>query len=77
MNQKDKPKDIMISFRKRKGLTIDDVAIRIGCSYATMQKYESKPNTMTMDTFNKLTDIYGDDFATIFFKEKLYKMYNE
>lgn len=76
MTREEEVKNIMASFRTLKGLTIDDAAKEVGISYATYQKYESKPYTMTMEVFDKLVDLFGPDFARVFFEEKLYKMYS-
>lgn len=76
MTREEEVKNIMVSFRTLKGLTIDDAAKKIGVSYATYQKYESKPYTMPMEVFDKLVNLFGQDFAKVFFEEKLYKMYS-
>ena len=66
-------KNIMKSFRARAGYSQEQVAKKLGITRQTFVIYEKNPGIMTIETFGKLKDLYGDDFETVFFEKKLYK----
>ncbi|MFE4571345.1 helix-turn-helix domain-containing protein [Paenibacillus chitinolyticus] len=45
-------------YRKRKGLTLDEVAEKLNCSRGAVQGYEARGREPNFDTLNRLADLY-------------------
>ena len=73
MMSENEVKNLMKSFRVKAGYSQEKLAKVLGISRQTLIDYEKKPGKMTIETFGKLKEIYGNDFETIFFEKKLYK----
>lgn len=64
------------SLRKRKNLTLEELANKIGIHKNTLCKYETNSNNMSLETLEKILDYYGID-ELIFFKGiREYNHYN-
>ena len=53
--------------RKAKGLTLKEVAQRLGVSETTVSKYEIGSQNLTIETLKKIADALGMEFG-VFFK---------
>jgi DNA-binding XRE family transcriptional regulator len=72
MNAKEKT-SFMKASRVRVGLSQEKAAELIGVSRQTLSYYEAYPYSMSMESFAKMKELYGEEFANIYFAEKLYK----
>ena len=61
--------------RLKLGYTQQDMACKLGVSYATYVKYENDPLSMEIRFFIRLCEILGEKFITIFFTQGLYNSY--
>ena len=67
MNDKiDYIKNNIKSLRVKKGLTQEDVAYLMGISRATYNDYETNPNNVKIDTYNKMADIFDCKLVDFF-----------
>lgn len=68
------PRAIIIGFRKSAGYeTTQEMADALGITKPTWLKYEKEPWRMTLETFDQLEKLLGEDFAEFFWTHKLYK----
>jgi len=75
MNLQEK-RNLMKSYRVKAGLSQEKLAEKLGVARNTIVYYESKPWSLSLDTFNELVNIYGESFREDFFANKLYKKVN-
>lgn len=75
MDNKEK-RNLMKAYRVRAGLSQEKLAEILGVARNTIVYYESKPWSISLETFNELVGIYGESFRDDFFANKLYKKDN-
>lgn len=75
MDAKEK-RNFMKASRVRAGLSQEKLAEILGVARNTIVYYESKPWSISLETFNKLVNLYGATFRDDFFANKLYKKDN-
>jgi len=74
MEKNIKAQGMISGFRLASGYTSSkEVADILGISKPTYLKYEKQPWKMSFETFEKLVELYGDEFAQYFIEHKLYK----
>lgn len=67
MNNKiDYIKNNIKSLRVKKGLTQEDVAYLMGISRATYNDYETRPENVKIETYNKMADIFDCNLIDFF-----------
>ena len=66
MNFNDTVKRNLQGYRKRAGLTQEEVAEKLSVTRRTIVDYENNPGKITMGTYVKLADMYGVDLYSFF-----------
>lgn len=59
------------SLRIKKGLTQEDVAYLMGISRATYNDYETRPENVKIETYNKMANIFNCDLIDFFMVPKV------
>lgn len=72
MNAKEK-RNAMKSYRVRAGLSQEKAAELIGVSRQTLCYYEMYPYSMSVESFIRMQEAYGEDFTNFYIGQKLYK----
>lgn len=72
MNAKEK-RNFMKSYRVRAGLTQEQAAELLGVSRQTLCYYETYPYSMSMSSWIKMCEAYGEEFSVNFIAQKLYE----
>lgn len=59
------------SLRVKKGLTQEDAAYLMGISRATYNDYETRPENVKIETYNKMASIFNCDLIDFFIVPKV------
>lgn len=66
-------RNFMKSYRVRAGLSQERAAEILGVSRQTLAYYEEKPYSMSLESWVKMCEAYGEDFSVNFIAQKLYE----
>lgn len=66
----------MKAARVRAGYSQEQIAEKLGVARNTVVYYEKKPWSLPLESFVILSELYGEDFTSVFMAEKLYRKYN-
>lgn len=74
--EKQEARNLMKSFRVRKGLTQEKAAELLGIARNTLVYYEIHPYSMPIGMFVAMSELYGEEFTNSYMAQKLYKVEN-
>lgn len=57
--------------RMSRGLSVEQVAVHIGESVASIEEYEDDPSIMPLDVALKLLKLYEVSFSSVCFRERI------